>query len=123
MKKLSAGSNSADSLACPKKADLYGASKDSLADPSDAKTSREEVLSAGPYDAVHSIRQGLKVNPSLRGGIATEKANVGSFDIKGDDRINLCHTRFLVEKKQNITFSFDPLTLKCYNCKNGGHDV
>jgi hypothetical protein len=29
----------------------------------------------------------------------------------------------LVDKKQNITFSFDPVSMICYNCAGGGHRV
>ncbi len=43
---------------------------------------------------------------------------------QGNDRINICHTRFIVEKKQNISLSFDPTSIICYSCvESGGHPV
>jgi hypothetical protein len=61
--------------------------------------------------------------PIVGGGYLNEKTELGSFANKGDERIKLCHTRFLVDKKQNISFSFDLESMKCFSCGGGGHDV
>ncbi len=53
----------------------------------------------------------------------TEKISLGSFGIENDSRVSKSHTRFLVDKKQNITLSFDPVSMICYNCAGGGHRV
>jgi hypothetical protein len=45
---------------------------------------------------------------------------LGSFGIEKDNRVSKNHTRFLVDKKQNITFSFNPVSMTCYNCAGGG---
>ena len=66
----------------------------------------------------------MKTNPNLRGGVRAEKSNLGNFANPGDDRINFCHIRSIVEKKQNISMSFDPATMMCYSCtEKGGHPV
>jgi hypothetical protein len=84
----------------------------------------EAVSNNGAYSSVNSLRKGMKTNPNLRGGTRVEKASVGSFANPGDDRINICHTRFIVEKKQNISLSFDPTSMICYSChERGGHPV
>jgi hypothetical protein len=74
--------------------------------------------------SVNSLRKGMKTNPNLRRGVKVEKASVGSFANPGYDRINICHTRYIVEKKQNISLSFDPTSMICYSCvERGGHPV
>jgi hypothetical protein len=56
--------------------------------------------------------------------VRAEKSNLGSFANPGDDRINFCHIRSIVEKKKNISMSFDPATMMCYSCtEKGGHPV
>jgi hypothetical protein len=58
------------------------------------------------------------------GGMAQEKISIGSFSVNGDHRTSICHFRALMDRKMNICFSFDPLTLKCGNCPDrGSHDV
>jgi hypothetical protein len=66
------------------------------------------------------LRKIEKTNPNCRGGYLNEKTELGSFANKGDERIKLCHTRFLVDKKQNISFSFDPESMKCFSCGGVG---
>jgi hypothetical protein len=99
-------------------ADQYGANL--VADPSGA----DDVVFDTTYQSVRSLRKNLKGNMSLRGGgMETEKVGLGSFSNKNDERVGKCHMRFLVDKKQNITFSFDPVSMTCYNCSGGGHKV
>jgi hypothetical protein len=70
------------------------------------------------------LRKNQLSNPNLRGGESVEKANIGSFVVPRDERIENCSTRFLVEKKQNISMSFDPITMLCCSCKaKGAHSV
>jgi hypothetical protein len=103
-----------------------------LGDPSGTITEKADPCGAipdavknnGAYSSVNSIRRGGKTNRSLRGGVRVEKTNIGTFANPDDDRINNCHTRFIVEKKQNISFSFDPATMMCYSCTaRGGHAI
>jgi hypothetical protein len=80
----------------------------------------------GAYKAVFATRQSCRVNPSLDGdgGLVHEKISVGSFANSNDNRPSLCHFRSLIERKQNISFSFDPLTMLCTSCPaRGGHTV
>jgi hypothetical protein len=80
----------------------------------------------GAYKAVFATRLSYRVNPILdeEGGLAQEKISIGSFSVKGDHRTSICHFRAVMDRKLNICFSFDPLTLKCGNCPDrGGHDV
>ena len=97
-------------------ADLHGAGAEKLS-----------KLTSGTYESVHLNRKKAKVNPCLRGGVGgvdTERADIGSFAVPGDARIEKCQTRFLFEKKQNISFSFDPVTMMCYGCGGrGAHPV
>jgi len=84
----------------------------------------EALVNNGTYQSVCSLRKGMKTNPNLRGGVRAEKSNLGNFANPGDDRINFCHIRSIVEKKQNISMSFDPATMMCYSCtEKGGHPV
>jgi hypothetical protein len=58
------------------------------------------------------------------GGVAREKISMGTFANKGDNRSSICHFRSLMDRKQNMCFSFDPLTLLCSNCPaRGSHTV
>jgi len=99
-------------------ADQYGANP--VADPSGA----EDSVFDSTYQSVRSLRKNLSGNMSLRGGgMETEKVGLGSFSNKKDERVGKCHKRFLIDKKQNITFSFDPVSMMCYNCTGGGHKV
>ena len=80
----------------------------------------------GAYKAVFATRLSCRVNPILdeEGGMAQEKISIGSFSVNGDHRTSICHFRALMDRKMNICFSFDPLTLKCGNCPDrGSHDV
>jgi hypothetical protein len=87
--------------------------------PSDAVPEQSNLLDSS-YNSVHSLRKIEKTNPNCRGGFLTEKIDLGSFANQGDERIKLCHTRFLVDKKQNISFSFDPETMMCFSCGGVG---
>jgi hypothetical protein len=99
-------------------ADQYGANP--VADPSGA----EDSVFDSTYQSVRSLRKNLSGNMSLRGGgMETEKVGLGSLSNKKDERVGKCHKRFLIDKKQNITFSFDPVSMTCYNCTGGGHKV
>jgi hypothetical protein len=76
----------------------------------------------GTYKAVFATRQSCRVNPSLdgEGGLVHEKISVGSFANSNDNRPSLCHFR----SQQNISLSFDPLTMLCNSCPaRGGHTV
>jgi hypothetical protein len=80
----------------------------------------------GAYKAVFATRQSCRTNPVMDdvGGVAQEKISVGTFANKGDNRSSLCHFRFLMDRKQNMSFSFDPQTLQCSNCPaRGSHAV
>jgi hypothetical protein len=89
---------------------------------SDAVPELSNLLDSS-YNSVHSLRKIEKTNPNCRGGFLTEKTELGSFANQGDERMRLCHTRFLVDKKQNISFSFDPESMMCFSCGGGGHAV
>jgi hypothetical protein len=80
----------------------------------------------GAYKAVFATRQSCRVNPSLdgEGGLVHEKISVGTFANCNDNRPSLCHYRSLTDRKQNISLSFDPLTMLCNSCPaRGGHPV
>jgi hypothetical protein len=58
------------------------------------------------------------------GGVYQEKISIGSFANKGDNRSMNCHFRSLMDRKLNMSFSFDPHSLLCSNCPTrGGHPV
>jgi len=78
------------------------------------------------YKAVSALRQSTRTNPSMgpEGGVAIAKKKVGSFENKNDGRSSLCCFRALMDRKQNLCFSFDPATLKCTACPGRGeHEV
>jgi hypothetical protein len=80
----------------------------------------------GAYKAVFATRQSCRVNPSLdgEGGVVHEKISIGTFANSNDNRPVLCHYRSLMDRKQNISLSFDPLTMLCNSCPSrGGHPV
>jgi hypothetical protein len=53
-----------------------------------------------------------------------EKVSISSFSIPGENRPSLCHFRSLMDRKQNLSFGFDPVTLTCSNCPaRGAHGV
>ena len=84
----------------------------------------DSVISS--YNAVAALRKVDRTNPSLSGGgkPKAETSQIGSFKTRGDGRLAICHFMTLVEKKQNISFSFDPKTLICSSCSGrGGHPV
>jgi hypothetical protein len=87
--------------------------------PSDAAPEQSNLLDSS-YNSVHSLRKIEKTNPNCRGGFLTEKIELGSFANQGDERTKLCHTRFLVDKKHNISFSFDPESMMCFSCGGAG---
>jgi hypothetical protein len=76
----------------------------------------------GAYKAVFATRQSLRTNPVMNeaGGVAQEKISVGTFANRGDNRSSICHFRSLMDRKQNMSFSFDPQTLLCSNCPARG---
>jgi hypothetical protein len=76
----------------------------------------------GSYNAVAALRKVDRSNPSLSEGGKQkhESSQIGSFKTKGDGRLAICHFMTLVEKKQNISFSFDPKTLICSSCSGRG---
>ena len=78
------------------------------------------------YDAVVSFRKSSRSNLSLNegGGKTIEQKTVGSFDVKDDHRSAIAHYRCMVDRKLNLSFSFDPKTLICSNCPaRAGHSV
>jgi len=80
----------------------------------------------GAYKAVFATRQSLRVNPDMdeAGGMYQEKVSIGSFANKGDNRAGICHFRSLMDRKLNMSFSFDPHSMLCSNCPTrGGHPV
>jgi hypothetical protein len=84
----------------------------------------DSVISS--YNAVAALRKVERVNPSLSGGgrPKIETSQIGSFKTNGDGRLGVSHFLTIVEKKQNISFSFDPKTLICSSCSGrGGHPV
>jgi hypothetical protein len=76
----------------------------------------------GSYNAVAALGKVDRSNPSLSGGgkPKTETSQIGSFKTRGDGRLAVSHFMTLVEKKQNISFSFDPKTLICSSCSGRG---
>jgi hypothetical protein len=78
------------------------------------------------YRSVSALRKSSLTNPSImQGGRVEREANqIGSFVVKGDGRAALCHFRSVIEKKQNISTSFNPKTLSCGSCPaRGEHPV
>jgi hypothetical protein len=77
---------------------------------------------SGAYKAVFATRQSCRVNPSLdgEGGVVHEKISIGTFANSNDNRHSLCHYRSLMDRKQNISLSFDPLTMLCNSCPARG---
>ena len=78
------------------------------------------------YRSVSALRKSSLTNPSImQGGRVEREANqIGSFAVKGDGRAALCHFRSVIEKKQNISTSFNPKTLSCGSCPaRGEHPV
>jgi hypothetical protein len=78
------------------------------------------------YRSVSALRKSCLTNPSImQGGRAERETNqIGSFTVKGDGRAALCHFRSVIEKKQNISTSFNPKTLSCGSCPaRGEHPV
>jgi hypothetical protein len=111
-----AGPNSSSGLASPP---ANSRSADGLLFGQSEKTN-------GAYKAVFSTRQSLRVNPIMdeAGGVYQEKISIGSFANKGDNRSMNCHFRSLMDRKLNMSFSFDPHSLLCSNCPTrGGHPV
>jgi hypothetical protein len=80
----------------------------------------DSVISS--YNAVAALRKVDRVNPSLSGGgrPKVESSQIGSFKTIGDGRLAVSHFMTIVEKKQNISFSFDPKTLICSSCSGRG---
>ena len=80
----------------------------------------DSVISS--YNAVAALRKVERVNPSLSGGgrPKIETSQIGSFKTNGDGRLGVSHFLTIVEKKQNISFSFDPKTLICSSCSGRG---
>jgi hypothetical protein len=74
------------------------------------------------YRSVSALRKSSLTNPSImQGGRVEREGNlVGSFAEKGDGRSALCHFRSVIEKKQNISTSFNPKTLTCSSCPTRG---
>ena len=67
----------------------------------------------------------MLVNPCVvGGGLSPEKGDVGSFASADDNRSAFCHFRSVIERKVNMSFSFDPKTLLCGSCVGKGeHSV
>jgi len=81
-------------------------------------------LDGGVYSAVAARRKNARISPNLRGGFDTDKSDIGSFSIPGDKRVDNCQTRFLIDKGQNMSFSFDPDSMLCFTCSGrGSHPV
>jgi hypothetical protein len=61
-------------------------------------------------------------NPSIMSGGRVERKNgqLGSFSIIGDRRPAICHFWSIIEKKQNVSTSFDPKSLSCNSCPGRG---
>ncbi len=55
------------------------------------------------------------------GGPQNVSSFVGSFsEGKKTEQIGLCHLRSVLGKKQNVSFSFDPVSMKCTACPGRG---
>ena len=71
----------------------------------------------GTYSAISKKRSHDLKCQNLNGmAIQTESHHYGSFFNKDDNRACNLHHRFLFERKQNISFSFNPATMSCDSC-------
>jgi hypothetical protein len=85
------------------------------------------IITAGQY---HNIRvskeEELKV--SVCGDATGEEGEriariEPGFCLEGDDRVRRCHMRYRTDILLNISLSFDPVSMRCGNCRKGSHSV
>jgi hypothetical protein len=91
----------------------------------DSLPGHSEVVNKA-YRSVSALRKSSLTNPSIMQGGRAERETglIGSFVARGDGRSSLCHFRSVIEKKQNISTSFNPKTLTCSSCPaRGEHPV
>ena len=71
----------------------------------------------GMYSAISKKRAYEFKCHNLNGtAIYSVPHNYGSFFNANDERPALMHHRYLFDKKQNISFSFDPASMQCTSC-------
>jgi hypothetical protein len=78
----------------------------------------------GAYKAVKALRRSTMVNHvfGVGGGGPQNVSNfAGSFsEGNNTEQIGHCHLRSVLGKKQNVSFSFDPVSMKCTACPGRG---
>jgi hypothetical protein len=78
----------------------------------------------GAYKAVKALRRSTMINHVFGvggGGPQNVSSFVGSFsEGNNTEQIGLCHLRSVLGKKQNVAFSFDPVTMNCTTCPGRG---
>jgi hypothetical protein len=78
----------------------------------------------GAYKAVKALRRSTMVKPvfGVGGGGPQNVSNfAGSFsEGNNTEQIGHCHLRSVLGKKQNVSFSFDPVSMKCTACPGRG---
>jgi len=86
--------------------------------PSGGKLFGQSDAMNSSYESISAMKISSRSNPTIVGGGAAviEKGEIGIFANKGDNRSAICHFRASIEKKQMISFSFDPKALSCSTC-------
>jgi hypothetical protein len=72
-------------------------------------TGQSEALN-NTYRAISALKKSNMNNLSIMNGgrAGREDGKIGSFCVAGDGWASICHFRSVIEKKQNISTSFDP---------------
>jgi len=104
-------------------------SKDTAAPADNAgeeKKFMEKILGkgvAGTYSAIQKNKSNSLQAPNLNGMGHSKGTDTGSFFNAGNLRMANAHFRTNFSKNLNVSFSFDPATLTCFNCGGGSHKV
>ena len=89
----------------------------------DANGNGAEPAIDSTYSAIYKRRCHDLACQNLNGMSGKDTSfNYGSFFNKNDSRSGTMHRRFLFDRKQNISFSFNPATMQC-ECCNTPHSV
>jgi len=114
-----ANQSGADVQLSPKPANRSGAVGGGKPNPSggNSLTGQSDAVN-NSYRAVSALKKSSLTNPSIMNGgrVERETGNIGSFVVAGDGRSGICHFRSIIEKKQNVSTSFDPKDLMCSAC-------
>ena len=75
------------------------------------------------YDAVRCFHRRKNQALDLYGSGLSPSGPLGDFFSGADGRMARAHLKVNFNDKSNISFSFDPLTMRCASCSSGAHDV